>query len=144
MNCYINKLPSDIISIIIPYTYNLQNKQLLDDIINYKETKKKLFELYYKFWIIDIQSEDPEEDKNWLINDIFGYANDHQAIMNGYVNKFYTIFKRNNCLQSIQQIDKYVSNLIQKDVITQINIFLGLLSINERKDLVDFALELNV
>jgi hypothetical protein len=64
--------------------------------------------------------------------------------MNGYVNKFYTIFKRNNCLQSIQQIDKYVSNLIQKDVITQINIFLGLLSINERKDLVDFALELNV
>ena len=49
MNCYINKLPSDIISIIIPYTYNLQNKQLLDDIINYKETKKNYLNYIINF-----------------------------------------------------------------------------------------------
>ena len=135
MNKFINRLPLDIVLQIIPYTYNLQNKNLLDDIVNYTETKTKLFELYYKFWMIDIISLDPEEDKNWLINDIFSYANNHYASMYGYTEFFYNIFKRNIFLQTNKEIDKYVDNLEKKDVLTQINIFLGLLTIKERKDI---------
>jgi hypothetical protein len=61
---FIKRLPVDIILQIIPYTYNLQNKNLLNDIINYKEMRNLLLELYYKYWIIDGQQiDEPNEDK---------------------------------------------------------------------------------
>jgi hypothetical protein len=136
MDDFIKRLPTDIILQIIPYTYNLQNKNLLNDIVNYKETRTLLLELYHKYWIIDAQMLDPEEDKNWLINDIFAYANNYKATMFGYVDNFYNIFKRNISLQTIEAIDKYVNKLEEKDVQRQINIFLGLLTMNERNDLI--------
>ena len=136
MKRFIERLPIDIILQIIPYTYNLQNKDLLNDIINYKETKSLLLDLYYNYWILYAESQDPEEYKNWLINDIFAYANNFNATMYGYVDKFYNIFKRNISLQTLEAIDKYINNLEEKKVKTQINIFLGLLNINERNDLV--------
>lgn len=141
MKNFINRLPLDIVLEIIPYTYHLQNKNLLDDIINYNETKTILFELYHKYWIIERESLDQEEDKNWLINDIFAYANNYNAILfTGYVEKFYTIFKRHLCLQTKEEIDKYVYNLEKKEVITQINIFLGLLTVKERNDIITFPI----
>jgi hypothetical protein len=136
MNDFIQRLPSDIILRIIPYTYNLQNKNLLNDIINYKESRSLLLELYHNYWIIEAQSQDPEEDINWLINDIFAYANNDKATMYGYVDNFYNIFKRNISLQKIDTIDKYLIDLEKKTVKTQINIFLGLLTITERNDVV--------
>lgn len=134
MKDFIQKLPIDIILYIIPYTYNLQNKNLLNDIINYKETRSLLLDLYYKYWIIEAQSQDPEEDKNWLINDIIAYANNDKATMYGYVDNFYNIFKRNISLQTNDNIDKYIINLYKKSAKTKINIFLGLLTIDERND----------
>ena len=131
-----NKLPRDIVLRIIPYTYQLQNKRLLDDIINYKEAKTFLLDLYYKYWIIDFQSVDPDEHKYWLINDIYAYANNYKASMFGYVNNFYGIFKRNRYLKTNEDIDTYVSNLEKKDVSSQINVFLGLLTIEERNDII--------
>jgi hypothetical protein len=75
-----------------------------------------------------------------LINDIFGYANDHEPTMLGYVDHFYDIFKRNKFLQTNAKIIKYISNLEKKSIISQINVFLGLLTINERNDIiVDFS-----
>jgi hypothetical protein len=131
----IQKLPTDIILQIIPYTYNLQNKNLLNDIINYNKTKTILLELYHNFWIIEMQSQE-EEDKYWLINDLIAYTNDYNATMNGYVDKFYNIFKRNFFLQKNEDIDKYFYNFNNKEVTSQINIILGLLTANEREDLI--------
>ena len=130
----INRLPIDIVLKIIPYTYTLQNKNILNDIVNYVETKKNLLILYHTYWF-DIEE---DEYKNWLINDIFAYANDYNATMYGYVNKFYCIFERHIGLrsQSKEKIDKYVYNLEKESVETQINIFLGLLNLTERNDLV--------
>ena len=141
MNQFINRLPMDIVLQIIPYTYHLQDKKLLDDILHYNETKTALFELYHNFWIIERQSLE-EEDKNWLINDIFGYANNHHPTMYGYyVEKFYDIFKRHILLQTNEKIDKYVCQLEKKEIVSQINIFLGLLTIKERNDiLITFAI----
>jgi hypothetical protein len=57
--------------------------------------------------------------------------------MYGYVDKFYNIFKRNIYLQTNESIDKYINILEEKKVKTRINIFLGLLTCNERNDLVN-------
>lgn len=132
MNHFIGRLPMDIVLKIIPYTYNLQKKSLLDDIVHFIETKETLFELYHAYWV------EPNEDKNWLINDIFAYANNYQASMHGYIDSFYHIFKRNafSELFSKEEIDRYVSHLEKKSVETQINIFLGLFTVKERNDVV--------
>jgi len=133
---FIQRLPIDIVLRIIPYTYGIQDKTLLRDIANYKETRTLLLGLYHTFWKIQMQ-EEGDEDKNWLINDIMGYANNHKATMYGYVDTFYNIFKRNVFLRSTNEIDKYVFNLDKKEVSSQINIILGLLTIEERKDFVN-------
>lgn len=137
MKHFIDRLPIDIVFKIIPYTYTLQNKNMLHDIVNFAETKKTLLKLYHSYWV---EAGEEDEDKNWLINDIFAYANDHHATMYGYVDKFYRIFERHVCLKnkskSKEKIDKYVHNLEKESVETQINIFLGLLNIKERNDLI--------
>jgi hypothetical protein len=138
MNQLIKKLPLDIVLRIIPYTYNVQNNNLLNDIYNYTETKITLLALYHQCWIIERQMSDPEEDKNWLINDIFAYANNYNASMYGYIDKFYNIFKRNIFLRTKEQIDKYVDKLEQKEVMTQINIFLGLLTPLDRVEIITY------
>jgi hypothetical protein len=132
MKLFIEKLPLDIILQIIPYTYEIQNKSLLNDIVNFKESKNKLLNLYYDYWF-EIE---PGEYKNWLINDIFGYANNYNALMFGYVDKFYNIFFRNICLQTKEDVENYVSNMEKKEASTQINIFLGLLKKEERKKII--------
>lgn len=137
MTDFIQRLPLDIVLRIIPYTYNFQDKNLLNDITNFTHSKAILFTLYHQFWIIERQSIDPEEDKNWLINDIFGYANNYHASMYGYIENFYDIFKRNHFLQTKEQIDKYVDNLENENVMTQINIFLGLLTLQERNEFIN-------
>ena len=135
MKHFIDRLPIDIVFKIIPYTYSLQNKNVLHDIVHFAETKKTLLKLYHRYWMENNQE---DEDKNWLINDIFAYANDYHATMYGYVDKFYRIFERHVCLQnkSKEKIDKYVHNLEKESVETQINIFLGLLNLKERNDLI--------
>jgi hypothetical protein len=134
MENFIKKLPLDIILQIIPYTYNFQNKKLLFDIKNYKETNTLLLELYRKIWIIDFQSPNPQEDKDWLINDIISYANNYNATMYGYIDQFYNIFKRNIFLKLNEDVDNYLNYLEEKEVSSQINIVLGLLTINERNE----------
>jgi hypothetical protein len=132
----IQKLPLDIVLQIIPYTYRLQNKDLLNDIKNYSETKLFLMNYYYNYWILFISTEEPE-DKYWLINNIFIYANSNVPTMNGYVKKFYDIFKRNTYLKNNQDVERYLVNFEKKDVTSQINIFLGLMTLQERIEFID-------
>lgn len=142
MKYFIEKLPIDIVFRIIPYTYQLQNKDLLYDITNYKKTKTILSDLYYDYWIVNMQSQ-TEEDLNWLFNDLVAYMNNYNATMFGYVDTFYNIFRRNRFLQTNEQIDHYVFSLVKRDVSTQINILLGLLNPDERYDIIVGFLETN-
>jgi hypothetical protein len=63
--------------------------------------------------------------------------------MYGYVDNFYNIFKRNKYLKTNEDIDTYVDNLEKKDVSSRINMFLGLLTIKERNDIIVEAPILN-
>lgn len=136
MDIFINKLPDDIIQYIIPYTYQLQNKPLLNDIKNYKETKDIISELYYNYWILGFGEIEPE-DKYWIINDLVAFANNYQATMYGYVEQFYNIFRRNLHLQTYEEIDVYLSVLQNKPVDSQINIIWSLLTPSERTEFID-------
>jgi hypothetical protein len=133
----LEKLPREIIFFhIIPYTYNLQSKELLEDIQSYALSKKILNNLYYKYWILSGSEIEPE-DKNWLLNDIYIYANEDFATMYGFVDKFYTIYRRNILLNTNVKVNNYILCLEKKDIMTQINIFLGLLLPKERIELIE-------
>jgi hypothetical protein len=135
MQKYISKLPEHIIDYIIPYTYQLQNKVLLEDIQNYTKTKDRILQLYYDLWINYMDDVEPE-DKYWIINDIIAYVNDDRAIMCGYVDKFYNIFRRKLSLKTNGDVLTYIENLEQLSTNTQINILWGLLLPNEREDII--------
>jgi hypothetical protein len=135
MNIHIRKLPQDIVDYIIPYTYQLQNKPLLEDIKNYNETKELILDLYYNYWIVNLEETDPE-DKYWFVNDLIGFINNYQATMYGYTDNFYNTFRRNQYLQTYEDINKYVSNLETKPVDSQINIFWALLTPKERNEFI--------
>ena len=137
---FINRLPEDIVNHIIPYTYHLQSKSLLEDIQNYKKVKKSLLEIYYYLWIEWAGVDEPDNDKCWLINDLIAYTNDYQATMYGYVNKFYDIWYRNIFLKTRKEIDIYFQKIERKNVMTQINIVLGLLTPKERNEIFDGVL----
>lgn len=139
----IKKLPTDIINHIIPYTYQFQNKILLDDIKNYDETKKKLFQLYYNFWINHLGLFE-NEDKWWLINNILSHINNYQATMYGHIENFYNIFFRHTKLNTFKDVDKYLLALNAKSVNTQINVVWGLLLPKERNDIIIIFKEENI
>ena len=122
----LRNLPDDIIRLIIPYTYETQDKSLLQDIRHYVESRQKTLENYKK--------EFPEQNdaEDWFINNIFLYSNLEQASMHGYVDNFYNIFHRNPNLKTRTQVLDYVRRLEEKPVESQINIFWALLTCVER------------
>jgi len=129
------KLPQEIVDYIIPYTYKLQNKDMLYDIKNFTQSKSDLLYLYHAFWVLYMEEEEPEHHY-WLLNDLIAYTNNYSPTMNGYINTFYSIFSRNLLLKTNQHIENYVSNLEKKEVVSQINILLGLLTPYERYDII--------
>jgi hypothetical protein len=135
----VQRLPKEIIYIIISYTYKFQDKQMLEDIKNFIETRKTILTLYRTFWI-DTWNEFELEDKNWLVNDLHAYANNYKASMYGYVDNFYNIFKRNFLLKqkTDEELDNSIRIIERTPVNRQINFFLGLFFPKERNDVIIF------
>ena len=136
MDDFIKRLPIDIVLRIIPYTYNLQDKKLMNDIINNYENKITIFKLYHENYFDP--TEDIIEEKYWIINNLSFFSNNYQGSMYGYVDKFYNIFKRLFILKTEQDIDNYILLLYKKNINSQINIFIGLLNDKERQEFINF------
>lgn len=135
MTTLLDKLPFEVIhNHIIPYTYSTQNKKLLDDILNYYDTKNAILVLYDEAW--KQNQDDPDYSEyyanQWLVNDLFAYSNNYYTGMYGFVKAFYNIFRRFLFLKKIKDINKYVSKLEKKPTNVQINIFWGLFNPEER------------
>jgi len=128
---FIYRLPEEIRQQIIPYTYNIQNPQLLDDIRNFISSRDTLLEIYYQRWITELGEEEPE-DKWWVINDITRFANKNRSTMYGYIDNFYNIFMRIYQLHTNGQIQIYITTMQSKSITSQINIFWGILTPDER------------
>ena len=131
----LNIFPQEIILHIRSYTYSFQNKQLLEDIINFYETKLLVTEYYKTIWVFALSEQNAIafNPDDWLINDVMSYMNDYKASMYGYVKAFYNIFRRFPFVQKkIKIINKYISAFEKKDSKTQFNIVWGLLYPYER------------
>jgi hypothetical protein len=121
-------LPRDIIDMIIPYTYNLQNKKLLEDIQNYSASKMKIHQLYYNSWIKYVNNIVPE-DRDWILQNLFRYVNNTDLP----TADFYKIFLKNN----LSVATRPNANLSKLSMNSQINIFWGFMTPIERNNMIN-------
>jgi hypothetical protein len=131
-----NKLPIEIIYIILSYTYQPQPKEITEDIKNCHESKQILLQTYHNYWIFICQENEPA-DKEWLINNLYRYSNKNTPTMNGYVDEFYELFFRVFNIRTKEQVNKYITILDNKSLDTQINIFWRLLNLEERNKFIE-------
>ena len=127
-NILLLPLPRDIINMIIPYTYNLQNKIILEDIQNYQVSRAQIKKLYYKSWITYINTIVPE-DREWVLQNLFKYVNNYYLP----TADFYKIFLKCN----LSAATRPNANLSKLSVDSQINIYWGLLTPSERTQMIN-------
>jgi len=139
-------LPNEIQYKIISYSNNPQDPRLCEDIKDYYDTLTYLYEYYYSIYIMEWGETEPE-DKNWLINDIYGYMNDYYPICLGYRKRLCDIINRsfvyrywsNRNMRNM--IDKFVGSLNKKGVGCEINLLWGLLSPEERNHFINYSVK---
>ena len=137
MENFLNRLPIEIVSYITQYTYNPQNKDLLNDIVNFTVSKVEIYKLYLDYFT---ELNEAEEYINWISNDIVLYTNNfrHTGVLygGGYTDLFYDRLFRNSFLKTKENVDDYIIKLTNSGAIKEINIYLGLLTIKEREDFI--------
>jgi hypothetical protein len=123
-----SRLPYDIIYIIIPYTYQLQNKTLLEDIRHYYKSKNDLLEFYLLIYLSFTPSSmnNNQYEKYLLVTDLFM---DILFNIRSYKSDFLT---RVLLVNTPQQVDRYIFHLKNKNINSQINILWGLFTPEER------------
>jgi hypothetical protein len=124
MSILLSKLPNEIIRKIIPYTYNLQKTDLLQDIIHFAKQRNLIYYIYNETY--------GNEYKEWLLNDLLLFCNDYYGPMFGYNDTFYNILYRNKLLLNQKQINHYIHLLERKNINIIINTLYGLLTVKER------------
>jgi hypothetical protein len=127
----IHKLPDELISMIMSYTYNIQNKELRQDINNYPISFYAINKIYLEIYA-DHSSDPIKESQEWLSNYLYGFCNNDVALMYGYADDFYKIFFQHPLLNTKSQVEKYIATLEQKDLNTQNRVFWGLMSPKQR------------
>ena len=137
----IQRLPEDVMRYIIPYTYAVQPKELLEDIRSYYVTLKKAKDIYKRYWNVKEENECnccgvPNEDIDWLINDLFGFINEDVATMITFVPNFCNLWLRCLRLYSYEQVLEYMKVFEEKSSITQVNMMWGLMKPSERLEFV--------
>lgn len=137
-------VPKEVAFHILQYTYRFQDKPLLNDIVNYTKSRARLEFIYITYFTMRDQLNDY---KCWLSNDIGYYMNNffHTDAFygGGYLEKFYTRFSRNPFLNTRQKIHKYIAKIGSNGIFginKEINIYLGLLTIEERQDLINWVI----
>jgi hypothetical protein len=132
----ISDLPTDVQLHILSYTYAIQPTSLLRDIKSFVEDGKKVLEFYNNLPIF-LQELAYGENLNFLLNDLYRYCNDFIATRHGFNERFHDIFKRNFLISRMEcnVIDWYIDTvLMNKNVSSQIIMFWGLLTYEERND----------
>lgn len=141
------RIPVEIIrEHIMPYAYEIQPKELCEDIRDFVCTKKYLMKLYrirhYNGW-------NHLEDIQWLTNDVSLYMNGLQPTMYfGYIDKYINYFRRLYKLQEVDEEAQIIRELIDRlnavDLQREINIKLGVMYPSEREELCTYLDQLNL
>ena len=126
------KLPEEIKQHILSYSIHPQPPHLCEDIRNFHFTLNRLYDLYYRIYIVDFHEDEPE-DKYWIINDLLGYMNGYYPMNTGFIERFYEIIRRSfiyNNVTTVQQFIQYLNS--NHDIFRQIHIIWGLFTPEER------------
>ena len=149
---YIQQMPTDIVSLIASLYYSPQPPELMKEIRDYKYSLDKIIKIYKRVFHVDI------EVYEWLINDIWAWANHHEATMHGHEDCFYKLWERMEPLwasfmlpayaeyplkynrrrpASWYRIDSYISRYFEKKPVKiQFRLFWGLLNCEERREFI--------
>jgi len=133
-------LPDDIIrEHILPYTYHVQSKSLLEDISTFFTMRDFLLDFYNEKY----SAENPAPS---LSNDIDRFMNQDIPLMFGYSDKHYSIWRRLFYFQDKSEMFVYdITMEIDKKInsFACVNIKLGALTPSERADLMTFIGNIN-
>ena len=134
-------LPYELMDKIRRMSYKSQSIDMLNQIKIRHRFKKQLYDTYTPIYNYELTT-DPKAIENWIVNDISLYLNSEQGSMYGYLDNYYDILARNIVFNTREKIDKF-SNLFIitpnvgvsfKDTKPNINIYLGLLNMDEIND----------
>jgi hypothetical protein len=128
-------LPTELYDVILKLTYKPQEKELLDDIVNFVHTKEQIAKYYYFKYIVRGGEEEPEH-LAWLINDILRYYNDDFPTMVGYTYGFIKKICRHRRYRYFVWGDYVLNELERRQDTTQINILWSLLTPEERNEFI--------
>jgi len=138
MNAYISRIPKDIVrDQIIPYTYCPQPTALLEDLRSYHLTMSRAKALYREKLPTESYTDVDNSDMAWLCNDICRFLNNDQPTMFGIVEFYKTVFRRLYMNQS-KLLDDVPIPYILSDNCKEINVSIGLLLVDERRNLETF------
>jgi len=135
---FIDSLPYELMEMIRRMTYNIQSKELLNQLKNRHILKKLIYETYSPIYSHELPNE-PKAIENWIDNDISLSLNKGTASMYGYIEHYYTILSRNIVFNTKEKIDTFSDTCFTKmDAKTTINIYLGLLNESDITDLLRY------
>ena len=164
MRDMLHNLPTDIINIIFgKMSYNPQPKELMEDIRNFGEINKFLTEMYENQFR-DGDSEGTHAPIEWLENDLWAWANNYQALTDGFDAKIYLLWENMSRFWvddmktpnydvfgqmpppptrrplSYYKIDCYLTNYLEhKPLESQVRLFLGAMKPAQRVEFVEIT-----
>ena len=114
----LDKMPLDIVREIIPYTYQIQNNTLLEDIKHFVNSKKYILKMYNETLIFNYPK--PLE---WLEHDLFVHLNNDLIGGDEYIIGINEILKRNYRLKdkSRHEVNEIISKMNSKIVNVSVN-----------------------
>ena len=144
----LSKLPKELQQHILEYTYKPQSREILNDIIHFQFSYHFILVWYNNYYQRNHQIQtraryhDSEINKQILIYDLFEYFNNQfpLRIMN-YTEKISQIWKRFPKINSEDQFQQMFETFLSKEITTQIRIFWGILTIEERNDFISNNIE---
>lgn len=136
----IQSLGNDLQQKILSYTYSPQNYDLLYDIQDYTYSLDTAEEYYFAKYMIEIEDFQYKTDLNWFLDDIFEYISNNIFRIH-YYDFWRRLFRLRN--KSDEDINHYIATAFyEKTIENQINILWGLLTPEERGDVIYFGIEL--
>lgn len=116
----LDKLPNDIINKIISYTYNIQSKELLEDIESYYYTKWLLINIYTKKYT----------RYDW-------YIDSHRTIDNIYNEVYQYVLNTKLGRLNINKLVE-IHYTLKGSNLTKINYIWGLFTVKERREFFNY------
>ena len=122
----IRRLPTDLINIIISYTYSPQPIEIRKDIRSYFETKAIIRNIFYEKYEYQLVFE-RDADLNWLVCDLLCFMNrTRNRFYKQEISLFYEIYKKPGPIKKIS------NPTYNRELHTEFGVYWALLTPEER------------